>query len=52
MELVTVSASGNGGTSYGYKRYEGSPLKEVTSSESQADERTAYIRSQRAAVMP
>jgi Haem-binding domain/Cytochrome P460 len=52
MELVTVSASGNGGTSYRYKRYEGSPLKEVTSSESQADERTAYIRSRRAAVMP
>jgi hypothetical protein len=52
MELVTVSASGDGNTSYGYKRYQGSPLKRVTPSEGQADERIAYIRSQRAAVMP
>ena len=52
MELVTVSASVDGGTSYEYSRYEGSPLKQVTLSKSQADERMLYIRSQRAAVMP
>ena len=52
MEVVTASTSGDGSTSYAYRSYEGSPLKVVVTSQGQADERMAYIRSQRAAVMP
>jgi len=52
MELVTVSSSGDGDASYVYRSYEGSPLKAVATSQGQADERIAYIRAQRAAVMP
>jgi mono/diheme cytochrome c family protein len=52
MEVVTVSSSGDGSASYAYKSYGGSPLKAVASSQGHADERIAYIRSQRAAVMP
>jgi hypothetical protein len=52
MEVVTVGASGGGSTYSGYKRYEGSPLRAVTSPEVQAVERIAFVRTLRAAVMP
>ena len=52
VEFVTVSTSQNGQRSYGYQRYESSPLKEVALIESQASLRVAYVLSQRAAVMP
>jgi hypothetical protein len=46
VEIVTIQSS------YSYKVYEGSPLKESKSLASMADGRRAYILSQRAAVMP
>jgi mono/diheme cytochrome c family protein len=52
VEVVAVKKSGRGRLSYSYQDFEGSPLKTVTKSASWKDGRTAYITSQRAAVMP
>jgi hypothetical protein len=52
MEVVTVSESPDGSTSYGYRRYQGSPLGSVTSPGVQDGKRITFIRALRAAVMP
>jgi hypothetical protein len=52
VEFLTVRVSKDGQPSYSYRDYEGSPLKEITTLESSAKERVAYLLSQRAAVMP
>ncbi len=47
VEIVTV------GGAYSYRRYEGSPLRQVAQEDGAAPgERAAYLLSQRAAVMP
>jgi hypothetical protein len=49
VEFVKVTGPG----AYSYERYEGSPLKKVTSGEgADPKERAAYLLAQRAAVMP
>ena len=49
VEFVTVTGPGD----YSYERYEGSPLKKVTSGEgADPKDRAAYLLAQRAAVMP
>jgi hypothetical protein len=53
VEVVTVKpAAGAAQYAYDYQRYEGSPLTRVAVSEYPAKDRTAYLLSQRAAVMP
>jgi hypothetical protein len=53
VEFVSVGVAPDGRTLYSYQEYEGNPLKRVTSQEGgTATGRTAYLLSQRAAVMP
>jgi hypothetical protein len=53
VEFVRVSAQPNEPPSYSYEEYEGSPLTKATGQDPTAvRERTAYILSLRAAVMP
>jgi hypothetical protein len=53
VEFVFVEAAAAGGASYAYQKYEGSPLKRVSAQQGLTpDDRTAYLLSQRAAVMP
>lgn len=52
VEFVSVKPSVNRASSQLYRAYEGSPLSETTTSNSQAERRAAYILSLRAAVMP
>jgi hypothetical protein len=53
VEFVTVSAQPNEPPSYSYEEYEGSPLAKTTAQEpAVAKERTAYLLSLRAAVLP
>jgi hypothetical protein len=53
VEFVRVSALPNEPPSYSYEEYEGSPLTKTTAQEpAVVKERTAYILSLRAAVMP
>jgi hypothetical protein len=53
VEFVSVGVAPDGRPSYSYQKYEGNPLKRVTSQEDGAlTDRTAYLLSQRAAVMP
>jgi hypothetical protein len=53
VEFVTAAARPNEGPLYSYDEYEGSPLKKVSAQQStMTKERTAYILSLRAAVMP
>ena len=53
VEIVTVKpGAGAAHYDYDYQRYEGSPLAKVAVSEFPAKDRTAYLLSQRAAVMP
>jgi hypothetical protein len=52
VEFVDFSPPVDGGPSHVYRAYEGSPLKEAISSQTQAERRAAYILSLRAAVMP
>ncbi len=53
VEFVTVGSAQDGRPSYSYLKYEASPLqKSVTQESPTPNERTAYLLSQRAAVMP
>jgi hypothetical protein len=53
VEFVTVVSAQDGRPSYSYLKYEGSPLqKSVTQESPTPNERTAYLLSQRSAVMP
>ena len=52
VELLNVSVRQDGHRSSAYRRYEGSPLREVASTESQTEARVASLLSLRAAVMP
>jgi len=53
VEFVTVAAGLNGELSNAYAKYEGTPLKKVRTAEGGATtERTAYLLSLRAAVLP
>jgi hypothetical protein len=52
VEFLNVSVPGGGHSSNAYRRYEGSPLREVASTESQNEARVATLLSLRAAVMP
>jgi hypothetical protein len=53
VEFVTVAAGPNGWSSYAYDDYQGAPLKKLPAREGGAPtERTAYLLSLRAAVMP
>lgn len=53
VEFVTVGAEPGQQPSYSYERYEGVPLNKVVPQEpATAEERTAYLLSLRAAVMP
>lgn len=52
VEVVTVAASEDGGTTYVYRSFKGVPLKEIQTSEMRANERATYVLSKRAAVMP
>lgn len=53
VEFVTVGATAEGSASYSYKEYEGTLLKESSTQESVTpNERSVYLLSQRAAVMP
>ena len=51
-EFVFVQASPDGNPSYSYRAFEGSPLKEIKTPKDKAEDRVAYLISQRAAVMP
>ena len=53
VEFVSVGVAPDGRALYSYQEYEGNPLKRVTSQEGGTPtDRTAYLLSQRAAVMP
>ena len=53
VEFVSVGVAPDGRPLYSYQEYEGNPLKRVTSKEDGTlTDRTAYLLSQRAAVMP
>jgi hypothetical protein len=53
VEFVSVGVAPDGRPLYSYQEYEGNPLKRVTSREGGTlADRTAYLLSQRAAVMP
>ena len=53
VEFVSVGVAPDGRPLYSYQKYEGNPLKRVTSQEDGTlIDRTAYLLSQRAAVMP
>jgi hypothetical protein len=53
VEFVFVGATADGRASYSYQRYEGVPLKRSMDQQlSTANDRTMYLLSQRAAVMP
>lgn len=53
VEVVTVSTGAEHRPSYLYQRFEGAPLKKVSTLElATPSERAAYLLSQRAAVMP
>jgi hypothetical protein len=53
VEFVFVGVAPDGRPLYSYQKYEGKPLKQVTAQEAgTASDRTAYLLSQRAAVMP
>lgn len=53
VEFVAVGVTADHHPSYAYQDFEGTPLKKISAQESQtADGRTAYLLSQRAAVMP
>jgi len=52
VEFVDVRSALDSQPSHLYRAYEGSPLKEITTSKSQSDQRAAYLLSLRAAVMP
>jgi len=53
VEFVTVGAAADHNPVYSYQDFEGTPLKKVSGQDSSApDGRTAYLLSQRAAVMP
>ena len=53
MEFVFVGVAGDGRPSYSYQKYEGMPLKRVSSQEGPTlSDRGVYLVSQRAAVMP
>jgi hypothetical protein len=51
VEFVAVGTAADGGTSYSYTKYEGSPPK-MSPGPVTGNERIAYLLSQRAAVMP
>jgi hypothetical protein len=53
VEFVRVADAAQGQRSYSYEKYEGTPLKKSSSHVSTTPtERTAYLLSQRAAIMP
>ena len=53
VEFVMVRAAADGGRSYSYQEYEGTPLKMSSLEESSTpSDRAAYLLSERAAVMP
>lgn len=53
VEFVSVRMGADGHILYAYRKYTGSPLKEVMAQEDPApDRRSAYLLAQRAAVMP
>jgi hypothetical protein len=53
VEFVSVTAGPGSQTEYSYEDYEGSPLRKVSSPvDRPAESRTAYLLSQRAAVIP
>lgn len=53
VEFIFVETGQDGHPSYSYQKYEGHPLKKREGSQDQAtSERTTYLLSQRAAVMP
>jgi hypothetical protein len=53
VEFVSVSAARDGRSSYSYSGYDGASLARVSAHEGVApNDRTAYVLSQRAAVMP
>ena len=53
VEFVVVSAAPDGRSSYSYSAYEGAPLRKAPAPEGMTpDDRSAYLLSQRAAVMP
>jgi hypothetical protein len=53
VEFVFVGVAADGRPLYSYQEFEGNPLKRVTAQEGRAlSDRTAYLLSQRAAVMP
>jgi len=53
VEFVFLGAAGDGRPQYSYQKYEGTPLKRVSTQEGPTpNDRGAYLLSQRAAVMP
>jgi hypothetical protein len=53
VEFVVVSAASDGRPSYSYSAYEGASLRKVSAPEGgTSNDRTVYLLSQRAAVMP
>ena len=52
VEFVEVRRASDGTPLFDYRSYKGYPLKKIESDESRVNERTAYIASLRAAVMP
>jgi len=53
VEIVSVTRTANNATSFSYQVFEGSPLKRASSRvESTPGDRTEFLLSQRAAVMP
>lgn len=53
VEYVTVKAGTGHAPSYSYQKFEGSPLKQMSTQEGPApNERAAYLLSQQASVMP
>jgi hypothetical protein len=53
VEFISVGVAPDGRPLYSYQKYEGKPLKRVTTQEGGTlTDRTAYLLSQRAAVMP
>jgi hypothetical protein len=52
VEFVSAQASADGNPSYSYRAFQGSPLKEISTPKDKAEDRIAYLISQRAAVMP
>jgi len=53
VEFVTVGSAVDRGPSYSYVRYEGAPLRQSSAQDPETvNERSAYLISQRAAVLP